>query len=198
MRQVEGKKPNPLAPHRVAWNAYLLVDDAVHSRIESAAKKAEKRLGVGRKTLVYGSVAAGGLATTAALSSQPVFAALTATFFGLSLFPLSNLVNKAMEFRASPGALAEDEVRHAVNMVFKVARLPLLASGLWNAACGLLSHSSASLATGTFLTSFGVAAYLVTSSTGMLDKARQFLSSLKERLAIGAPEPQTLTIPVPR
>lgn len=195
MRELR-KKPDAFAPHRVAWNAYLLADDAVHQSVERAAKKAEKKLGVGRKPLVYGTVIAGGAATTALLGGSPLHASLVGTFFALSLFPFRNLVNKAMEFRASAGALAEDEVRFMVNTVFKAARLPLLVSGLWNAVGGIISHSSASMAAGTFLTSFSIAAYLITSGTGMLGRAKAYFNSLTE--GFRSPEPQPATIPIDR
>jgi hypothetical protein len=193
MRLRKETDPKSLTPQRFVWGAYLLSDDLVYRTVNKAASAIGKKTGLSKKALAYGSFICGASATTALLGSRPVHAAIVGLFSAMAIFPLRNLIEKASEFRASAGAVAEDEIRFVTNLLFRASRLPAFVFGALKFVEGLISQSSQSLAYGTYFLGVGITAYLVTSSTGMLDKAKESIQRLLEGITQSLPEP----LPVP-
>jgi hypothetical protein len=186
---------NNVSPPRVAWSAYLLADDLVYNAVSRSADAIQKKTGLGRKALAYSSFIAGTAATTALLSSSPAHASMVAVFGAVAMLPLRGLVEKASEFTAAAGALAKDSVQFAANLFFRAVRLPAFVWGGIKIIEGLALQSSHDLAHGTFSIGFGITAFLVSSSSGMLEKARDFLAALRDKaLSAVSPEPAPVRV----
>ncbi len=162
------------SPGRVAWGAYLLLDDALHEGINRAAGGAEGRLGIGRKALANSIAGAGTIATCAVLSKEPMVAGFFAPVAMFALFVYSRIMDRAMDAKASGGVLAQN----VESVLLKAARLPSLAFGLFKLGQAYFSGGADAIAYGIYFSSLAVAAYICAGSSGMLDRAREWIGEL--------------------
>ncbi len=174
MRLSKGDGWKKASPQRVAWGAYLLVDDAIHDRISKAAEKAEGRLGMGKKALAYSVAGLGTAATCAVLAPEPLVAAAFAPVGAFAFLIFSRVMKKAMEAWSSGGAI----VQNAESMMLKAARLPLLAFGAIKFVQATLAGARGAAAYGIYFSCLAVAAYLASPGNGMLEQARSFFREL--------------------
>ncbi len=187
MRHSHDERWKKASPQRVAWGAYLLVDDALHERISKAAHSAEGKIGIGKKALAYSVAGAGTAATCAVLSPEPLIAASFAPIGAFAFLIFSRLMKKAMEAGSSGGAI----VQNAESMMLKAARLPLFAFGAIKFVEATLSGTRGAAAYGIYFSCLAVAAYLSSGGNGMIEKARSFFRELS---LIRSPQPSEATV----
>ncbi len=177
------------APHRIAFRAGVLVDDLVHKGVSSASDRLEER-GTGKRKQAYLAATAGLIAGTvlyyrepdagrAMILSMQNFAAL---FASVAVFePLS------AKPAQSEGAKAETPL----GLFAKLARLPIL---LGSAAALVYAHiaenASISLASGLVWGAYAIGLYILSASTGMIDRIRDWAAELS------APERGLAPVPV--
>ncbi len=165
------------APHRIAFKAGVLLDDLVHKGVSSASDRLAER-GTDKRKQAYLAATAGILAGTVLYYKEPDagramimsiqnFAAL---FAAVAVFePLS--VKPAQ----SEGAKAETRL----GLFAKAARLPIL---LGSAAALVYAHmaenASISLASGLVWGAYSIGLYILGSSSGMLDRIRDWASGM--------------------
>jgi len=182
-KQQESQKAASLAPHRVLWKAYVLTDELAHSAISTAAKSLESKTGLERKTLAQGALGAGTIATGLILAKEPALAISYSVVSPLVFIIYAKMMGKAMEVKASASAVAENMEK----IILKFARLPLLGWSIASLSQGYLSGDREKAALGIYAAGLAIAAYLATSGTGMLDRAKDYL---KEKLASLSVAPQ--------
>lgn len=176
------------APHRIAFKAGVLVDDLVHKGVSSASDKLQER-GTDKRKQAYLAATAGILAGTVLYYKEPDalramvislqnFAAL---FAAVAVFePLSSKPAQ------SGGASAESPYMLAA----KVARLPVLLLSAAALAYAHLSESAPiSLASGLVWGAYAIGLYILSSSTGMLDRIMERAEDLLPGGRAGAPVP---------
>lgn len=186
-----------LMPHRVALNAYLLVDDAIHRGVNKTAEKIEKKTGLGKIGTIY-------LASTIG-SSCVITIADKKTIIGALLFPvLSTAISHIYLF------LKKEDQKHDVKTIdpdqvlfeslLKLCRFTTFGVGSLALSTLIINAPGALLATMIFFTSSTVL-YLASSSNGTLDraidKAKQLLKALKEAAAKAKDKAVDALVPKP-
>ncbi len=191
-----------LMPHRVAWNACLLVDDAMHRGVNKAAEKIEKKTGLGKIGTVY--------LTSTIGSSCVITIADKKTIVGALLFPvLCTAMSHIYLFLKKEDQKYEvktiDPTQVLVESLLKFCRFTMFGIGSLAVSTLIIKAPGTLLATMTFFTSSTIL-YLASSSNGTLDraidKAKQLLKALKEAAAkakdkaVDALTPKPVPVPV--
>ncbi len=187
MKLRHGREWSEAAPHRIAFKAGVLLDDLVHKGVSSASDRLAER-GTGKRKQAYLAATAGILAGTvlyyrepdagrAMIMSMQNFAAL---FASVTVFePLSR--KPAQE----DGASAETPL----GLFAKMVRLPILVASAAALAYSRFADASIPLASGLVWGAYAIGLYIMSASSGMIDRIRDWAAELTARNHAMAPLP---------
>ena len=176
------------APHRALFKAGVLVDGLVHKGVSSASDKLLER-GADKRKQAYLANTAGLIAGAVLCTREPdmgkamilmiqnfaSFFAMVAVFEPLSGKPAQ-----------SEGATAETPL----GLFAKIARFPmLLGSAAALAYAHMAEDASISLASGYVWGAYAIGLYILSSSTGMIDRIKEWAAGLPGRDHAMAPVP---------
>ncbi len=163
------------APHRAAFKACVLVDDLVHKGVSKASERLEDRLG--KRKQAYLATVAGVSVSTVILHGEPDPAkAMAIGFTNLAAILASMAVFEGLARRqaSSEGAAAVDRT----GMLAKAVRLPMLVASAVSLACGYMDGASVPLAFGSVWGAYSIGLYIMSSSTGMIDRIKEWAAGL--------------------
>jgi|GEM_PF-2029875 len=169
------------APEPRAWlKAALLTDDIFHYGLNRAAEKIEDRLHCGRKPIAITALGLGCAAGCFFVGRKYGINSVYIKVLIDTIFILRPELQKPKEFFEPLKSVDGSEFICKDNL--SLIRLPSLAVG---ALLSLLPSQSALFENvGAYSMGFGVFAYLISSSNGMLDRAKDAVSSFIGKVAL--------------
>lgn len=182
-----------------SWNAYLLTDDLVHTGVAKIAEKIEGKTGLSREKQAYGVIATGTVTASIGDLSGAPFLALCAAGACLAVHELNKIFSKSLDRTAV--------LPHNPFLRFMTGegRLMYLLSGLLTFPLSrVLPELNNFKFFGVAMENYGIFSiaaaigfYMVSHSNGMLERAKNWLKNMKEKLvSVLSPKPVQDPVPV--
>jgi hypothetical protein len=202
--QKSNKPPKWKTALKVPWKAYLLTDDLIHRGITRTAEKIEEKTSLTRRQLTKGSLGLMYLEgiTPFLLSNHSMFSkiALGMLFFWSVPYSWSKIIIDRMP---NESIANNEKAESPVKLLLKKTRLSIFVPGIffvansWYNNIFEIKYSALNLVASA-PTGFGLIAYLISSSNGMLDRVKNFFKKAKDKLSSKTepdpvPEPNTIS-----
>ncbi len=178
-RQTDDPKWKGLAPHRLAFKGCVLADDILHKSIRGTAEAIEARTGMSREKTAYLASTAGMLGAFLASDSQPDISvsafAMMQNWLGL-LFA----IDRVERFKTEQKNCGQEATATRSEHLNRMIRFPVIAAGIVAVAYSFLSETASGFisATGSVLSGTGVMLYLLSASSGILQRITDALRDL--------------------
>ena len=176
------------APHRAAFKAGVLIDDMIHKGVSRASEELQGR-GLDKKKQAYLASSAGLFVGAVLCQKEPdlgksmIINMQNCIEFIASVAVFEKLARTS--FRAGGEAAADSH-----DLLAKIVRLPMLIASAVALVYGYLSeNASIPLDTGFVWGAYALSLYILSSSTGMIDRLRERLAGLLDGGEAASPVP---------